>query len=213
MSAADLSASRTGRVRNDVDKISTPHGPSKPLSRSTAIRPRQIERPVAAQQPVVDGVLEQVADDLCGGVVQFDTEDHLRRERSPQFVERGACPKHMPGVHQQTDTGMVGGRDDLGAHRHRLDQGERHRLDGDAGSVLNPLVGDFAQRADERGRVGGAGPEVGADLDEGRRQHVGGVEQQVAHMVGVTRRASGNPPSLDQLDLDVGESVVGDQIA
>ena len=75
--------------------------------------------------------------------------------------------------------------------------------------MLDRLSRELAQRVDERVGIGGAGPEVGADLDEGGRQHIGGIEQQIANLVGVARLAAGDPPPLDEFDLDVSEPVIG----
>ena len=47
----------------------------------------QVETPCAAEQPALDGVLEQRPDDFGCGIVQLDAEDVFGRERGAQFVE------------------------------------------------------------------------------------------------------------------------------
>ena len=169
------------------DRISTPHGPSKPLSRKSATKPRRSKEPSPHSSRWFTVSSNMRADHSGRGVVELDAEDHFGRQGRPQLVERRAGPEHVPGVHQQPDAGMCGCRDDFGAHRHRRDDRERHRLDGDPGAVFGCLRGEFAQRFDQRLGIGVRWSQFGADLDERRRQRVGRVEQQVANVVGVVR--------------------------
>ena len=45
------------------------------------------------------------------------------------------------------------------------------------------------------------------------RQDSSRLEQQIANIVGVARLAAGDPPSLDQFDLDMSEPGIGNQVA
>jgi hypothetical protein len=87
-----------------------------------------------------------------------------------QFVERRPRTEHMPRVDHQPGGGMACRINDLRAHGYRRNGGERHRLNGHPCPARGCLVGQFAERADQRQRIGGDRTVLRADLDEGRSQ-------------------------------------------
>ena len=175
-------------MRNDDDRISTPHGPSKPVSRSTFDQAAKVERAFAAEQSTLDGVLEQRADD------RRPRRHRVRRRRSSrasatarQFVERRARPEDVPCVDHQAGRGMAAAtrrfRRPSGRWRWRRTAWSRSR----SACRVGGLVGQFAQRFDERlADAPLAGPFSRADLDERR-----GAERRQPRTAGRARRRCG----------------------
>ena len=156
---------------------------------------------LADERAAVAGVLEQGADGFQLGIAELDPEGHARVETGDEVLQRGVGPEDVPEVHDQPGGRVTGRPDQVGALGHGADEGERQRLERDAGADGRRFVGDAAERFDEGRDVVHRGSELGPDLDERRPELVRRLEQQLPGP------APGEvvlpPPAGGELDFDV----------
>ena len=142
------------------------------------------------------------------GVVEFDTEDHLGRQRLADVP-----PSEVPArktCHASTSSPPRDGRrrHEFGAHRNGCDDRERHRFDGDSRPVFDCLPGELAERCDSDSGCVVRAPQFGSDLDKRRGDRTSAASNNRSRTSYVwPRLATKDPPPLDQFDLDVGEPV------
>ena len=127
---------------------------------------------VADKGAAVTGVFEQGSNRFKLGIAEFDAEDYVRVETFNEFRQRRIGAKDMPEVDYQSCRRVAGCSDQVSAFGHRADQTEGERFDRNAGSDCRRLVGDLAERVDERCDVVDWGSESGSYFDERRIESV-----------------------------------------
>ncbi len=156
----------TGNRRNEVERISTPHGPSNPLFRSNVIRPARSKHP-SPQRSRRSTVSSNNVPTTPGAASLSSTPKMWLGARTSSTSDSGVFARNTCHASMTSPAaGVASGLDDVDAHRDGCYRRERHRLDGDPCSVFDRLVGEAAQRCDECVWVVDRRPVLRADLDE-----------------------------------------------
>ena len=165
------------------------------------------------------------ADDILRALADETRRSRVSSNRVPinsVWASQSSTPKTMLGSRQATRStsvvsarktcqihdqpgGRVAGRpDQVCALGHGADEGERQRLERDASSDAQCLVGEAAERFDEGRDVVHRGSELGPYLDERRPELAGRFEQQFP--CPAPGQVVFSPPPEAELDLDVPEA-------